>query len=122
MDRIERTRERFGLRSKTLVADTGSGSAETLGRRVEREGIEAHIPVINRPAGVRSQSSRADKSRRTDGTFSPEHVAFDGDAGSSAAARTDGPAGGTEDAVLAKGLAHLFSACDSIALSFGMNT
>ena len=64
MDMIERTRERFGLHPGKLVADTAYGSAETLGWLVKSEGIEPHIPVI-------------DKSKRKDGTFSREDFAYD---------------------------------------------
>jgi hypothetical protein len=64
MDMIERTRERFGLYPEKLVADTAYGSAEVLGWLVESEGIEPHIPVI-------------DKSKRQDGTFSREDFTFD---------------------------------------------
>jgi transposase len=64
MDMIVRTRERFGLYPKKLVADTAYGSAETLGWLVESEGIEPHIPVI-------------DKSQRKDGTFSREDFTYD---------------------------------------------
>ena len=64
MDMIYRTRERFGLYPEKLVADTAYGSAETLSWLVESEGIEPHIPVI-------------DKSRRKDGTFSREDFAYD---------------------------------------------
>lgn len=56
MDMIVRTRERFGLYPEKLVADTAYGSAETLGWLVGSEGIEPHIPVI-------------DKSQSKDGTF-----------------------------------------------------
>jgi hypothetical protein len=66
MDMIARTRERFGLYPEKLVADTAYGSAETLGWLVESEGIEPHIPVI-------------DKSQRTDGTFSREDFIYDRD-------------------------------------------
>lgn len=59
MDMIVRTRERFGFYPEKLVADTAYGSAETLGWLVESEGIEPHIPVI-------------DRSQRTNGTFSRE--------------------------------------------------
>jgi hypothetical protein len=64
MDMIARTRERFGLYPEKLVADTAYGSAEALGWLVESEGIEPHIPVI-------------DKSQRTDGTFSREDFVYD---------------------------------------------
>ena len=64
MDMIERTRERFGLYPEKLVADTAYGSAETLSWLVESEGIEPHIPVI-------------DKSKRKDGTFSREDFTYD---------------------------------------------
>ncbi len=56
MDMIIRTRERFGRYPEKLVADTAYGSAETLGWLVESEGIEPHIPAI-------------DKTHRTDGTL-----------------------------------------------------
>ena len=64
MDMIYRTRERFGLYPEKLVADTANGSAETLRWLVESEGIEPHIPVI-------------DKSRRKDSTFSREDFVYD---------------------------------------------
>jgi len=64
LDMIARTRDRFGLYPEKLVADTAYGSAEALGWLVESEGIEPHIPVI-------------DKSRRKDGTFSREDFAYD---------------------------------------------
>ena len=63
LDMIERTRDRFGLYPEKLVADTAYGSAETLGWLVESEGIEPHIPVI-------------DKSQRRDGTFSREDFTY----------------------------------------------
>jgi transposase len=66
MDMITRTRERFGLYPEKLVADTAYGSAETLGWLVESEGIEPHIPVI-------------DRSQRTDGTFSREDFVYEPD-------------------------------------------
>lgn len=64
LDMINRTRERFGLYPEKLVADAAYGSAEVLGRLVESEGIEPHIPVI-------------DKSQRKDGTFSRDDFTFD---------------------------------------------
>jgi hypothetical protein len=64
LDMIVRTRDRFGLYPEMLVADTAYGSAETLGWLVESEGIEPHIPVI-------------DKSQRKDGTFSREDFTYD---------------------------------------------
>ncbi len=64
LDMIVRTRERFGLYPEKLVADTAYGSAEALGWLVESEGIEPHIPVI-------------DKSQRKDGTFSREDFTYD---------------------------------------------
>lgn len=63
-DMIARAIDRFGLYPERLVADTGYGSAETLGWLVEDQGIEPHIPVI-------------DKSRRRDGTFSREDFTYD---------------------------------------------
>lgn len=64
LDMIERTRDRFGLHPTKLCADTAYGSASTLGWLVESEGIEPHIPVI-------------DKSQRKDGTFSRDDFTFD---------------------------------------------
>ena len=67
LDMIVGARARFGLYPASLVADTAYGSAEVLGWLVESEGIEPHIPVI-------------DKSRRKNGTFSREDFAYDRDA------------------------------------------
>jgi transposase len=53
---ITRTRKRFGLTPERLAADTAYGSGDMLGW-LFGEGIEPHIPVI-------------DKSERHDGTFS----------------------------------------------------
>ncbi len=50
LDMIARTRDRFGLYPEKLVADTAYGSAEALGWLVESEGIEPHIPVIDKSA------------------------------------------------------------------------
>jgi hypothetical protein len=47
-----------------LAADTGYGSAETLGWLVHERGIEPHIPVF-------------DKSARKDGTFAREDFTYD---------------------------------------------
>ncbi|MEM6441941.1 MAG: transposase, partial [Pseudomonadota bacterium] len=77
MDIIERTRKRFGLSPEKRVADTTCGSAETLGRLVESEGIEPHIPVIRCSAGVSSQIPRGDTSQRKDGAFYREDFAYD---------------------------------------------
>ena len=63
-DMIERTRDRLGLYPKRLVGDTGYGSAEMLGWLVEEQGIEPHIPVL-------------DKSHRKDQTFSRSAFAYD---------------------------------------------
>jgi hypothetical protein len=64
LDMIDRARERFGLYPEKLVADAAYGSAEVIGWLVESEGIEPHIPVI-------------DKSQRKDGTFSRDDFTFD---------------------------------------------
>jgi Transposase DDE domain len=61
---IERTLERFGLYPERLVADTAYGGAEMLAWLVHEQGIEPHIPVI-------------DKSRRGDGTLSREAFVYD---------------------------------------------
>ncbi len=60
---IARTRDRFGLTPERLAADTAYGSGEMLGWLVG-EGIEPHIPVI-------------DKSERRDGTFSNAEFRYD---------------------------------------------
>ena len=60
---IGRTRDRFGLMPKRLAADTAYGSGDMLGW-LFGEGIEPHIPVI-------------DKSERRDGTFSNAEFRYD---------------------------------------------
>jgi transposase len=60
---IGRTRDRFGLSPERLAADTAYGSGDMLGWLVS-EGIEPHIPVI-------------DKSERRDGTFSNAEFHYD---------------------------------------------
>jgi hypothetical protein len=60
---IARTRDRFGLSPERLAADTAHVSGEMLGW-LAGEGIEAHIPVI-------------DKSERRDGTFSNAEFRYD---------------------------------------------
>ena len=60
---ITRTRDRFGLSPERLAADTAYGSGDMLGWLVG-EGIEPHIPVI-------------DKSKRRDGTFSNAEFHYD---------------------------------------------
>jgi transposase len=61
---IERVRERHDLRPERLAADTAYGSAEMLQWLVHEQGIEPHIPVI-------------DKSTREDGTFSRSDFTYD---------------------------------------------
>jgi transposase len=61
---LDRTAERFGLKPRSLVADSAYGSAENLAWLVKQRGIEPHIPVF-------------DKSNRTDGTFSRSDFVFD---------------------------------------------
>jgi transposase len=61
---IERTRANHDLCPKRLAADTAYGSAEMLEWLVHEQGIEPHIPVI-------------DKSGRDDGTFARADFAFD---------------------------------------------
>jgi transposase len=56
LDMVTRVARRFALKPKRLAADTAYGSAATLKRLIE-QGIEPHIPLI-------------DKSQRNDGTFS----------------------------------------------------
>lgn len=61
---IERVREHHDLWPARLAADTAYGSAEMLDWLVHDQGIEPHIPVI-------------DKSERIDGTFSRTDFAYD---------------------------------------------
>jgi hypothetical protein len=61
---IERVREQHNLAPHRLAADTAYGSAEMLDWLVNAQGIEPHIPVM-------------DKSRREDGTFSRSDFAYD---------------------------------------------
>ena len=61
---LDRTAERFGLKPRSLVADSAYGSAENLAFLVKQRGIAPHIPVF-------------DKSNRTDGTFSRSDFVFD---------------------------------------------
>jgi transposase len=61
---IERTRDRFGLHPVRLAGDSAYGSAETLNWLAHDQGIEPHVPVV-------------DKSRRTDGTFSRSDFTYD---------------------------------------------
>ncbi len=56
--------ERFGLKPRSLAADSAYGSAENLACLVKQRGIAPHIPVF-------------DKSNRTDGTFSRSDFVFD---------------------------------------------
>lgn len=61
---IERVRERHDLSPQRLAADTAYGSAEMLDWLVNEQGVEPHIPVI-------------DKSNREDGTFSRSDFIYD---------------------------------------------
>ena len=61
---IKRVREHHDLWPARLAADTAYGSAEMLDWLVHDQGIEPHIPVI-------------DKSERIDGTFSRSDFAYD---------------------------------------------
>ena len=63
---IERVRERHDLSPQRLAADTAYGSAEMLDWLVNEQGVEPHIPVI-------------DKSNREDGTFSRSDFTYDPD-------------------------------------------
>ena len=63
---IERTMDRFDLYPQSLAGDTAYGTADMLGWLVYEHGIEPHIPV-------------ADKSTRSDGTFSREDFTYDAD-------------------------------------------
>jgi transposase len=64
---IRRARDRFGLYPELLAADTAYGSAAMLGWLVEDEGIEPHIPVV-------------DKTERQDGAFPATEFAYDHEA------------------------------------------
>jgi hypothetical protein len=61
---IERVSERHDLHPQRLAADTAYGSAEMLEWLVHEQGIDPHIPVI-------------DKSVRQDGTFSRSDFNYD---------------------------------------------
>ena len=61
---IRRTRDKFELYPKILVADTAYGSAENLNWIVKEKGILPHIPVF-------------DKSKRKDGTFQKSDFVYD---------------------------------------------
>jgi transposase len=61
---IERVREQHDLSPHRLAADTAYGSAEMLDWLVNEQGVEPHIPVM-------------DKSNREDGTFSRSDFAYD---------------------------------------------
>ena len=61
---IERVHEQHDLRPNRLAADTAYGSAEMLEWLVHEQGIDPHIPVI-------------DKSAREDGTFSRSDFTYD---------------------------------------------
>lgn len=64
---IERVREQHDLSPDRLAADSAYGSAEMLDWLVNDQGIEPHVPVI-------------DKSSREDGTFSRSDFIYDADA------------------------------------------
>ena len=61
---IERVKERFDLGTKRLIGDTAYGTAEFLAWMVEEQGIEPHVPVL-------------EKSNRNDGTFSRSDFQYD---------------------------------------------
>jgi transposase len=61
---IERAREQHDLSPQRLAADTAYGSAEMLDWLVNEQGVEPHIPVM-------------DKSQREDGTFSRSDFTYD---------------------------------------------
>jgi transposase len=61
---VERTLERFDLYPERLIGDSAYGSAEMLNWLVNEQGVEPHIPVI-------------DKSQRNDGTFSRDDFTYD---------------------------------------------
>lgn len=57
---IERTQERFGLWPEKLVADAAYGAAPNLGWLVEEQGIEPHIPVLDKSARKDDTLARSD--------------------------------------------------------------
>ncbi|MEO7027306.1 MAG: IS1182 family transposase [Caulobacteraceae bacterium] len=61
---IARVREQHDLSPRRLAADTAYGSAEMLDWLVNEQGVEPHIPVM-------------DKSNREDGTFSRSDFTYD---------------------------------------------
>jgi hypothetical protein len=61
---IERVREQHDLSPDRLAADSAYGSAEMLDWLINEQGVEPHIPVI-------------DKSNREDGTFSRSDFSYD---------------------------------------------
>jgi transposase len=61
---IERTQHRFDLSPERLAADSAYGSAEMLDWLVHEQGLQPHIPVL-------------DKSQRDDGTFSRSDFSYD---------------------------------------------
>jgi len=62
---IDRTKQRFDLKPKRLIADTAYGTGKFLGWLVKEKRITPHIPVW-------------DKSERDDGTFSRSDFKWDG--------------------------------------------
>ena len=61
---IERSMACFDLYPERLIGDSAYGSAEMLNWLVHEQGIEPHIPVV-------------DKSQRADATFSRRQFAYD---------------------------------------------
>lgn len=61
---LDRTAQRFGLKPRSLAADSAYGSAQNLAFLVKQRGIAPHIPVF-------------DKSGRTDGTLARADFVFD---------------------------------------------
>ena len=57
---IERTQERFGLWPEKLVADAAYGAAPNFGWLVEEQGIEPHIPVLDKSARKDDTLARSD--------------------------------------------------------------
>ena len=57
---IERTQERFGLWPEKLVADADYGADPNLGWLVEEQGIDPHIPVLDKSAKKDDTLARSD--------------------------------------------------------------
>ena len=55
---IDRVRERHGVHPRIIAADTGYGSGHLLDR-LERQGIEAHVPLAHSRDGTGKRPPKA---------------------------------------------------------------